>query len=112
MAITYDHKAMGTGRPKDPVFYHRVTIAYSAETYTTDGMAVDWEDTDLDDELVDKTIIAVIDLGSAGYHAEYDYTADKLKVFYCDNNAVADGPYIEHPASALTATFQLLVVAI
>ena len=113
MAFTYDHKDKSAGQPDAPVFFHRMTYDVDGDDYTTNGLELDWADAGLDDEFVGKTIIAVIGVASAGYQVEYDYTAGKLKVFYCDNDAVADGPYIEYPnATGLTATFTLLVIAV
>jgi hypothetical protein len=110
MTITYDHKAVTGGDPAKQVYAHRITIAYASETYTTGGMAVDLTDSGLDDQFTDHTVLAVASLGGGGYVGEYDHVNEKLKVYYADYDAVADGALVEFPASALTATFTLLVL--
>lgn len=109
MAITYDHKYKSLGQPGAPVFSHRVTYDIGGDNYTTDGLAIDWTDAGLDGELIGKDIIAVVCLGGGGYVGEYDHDNDKLKVF--TSNGAAPAALVEAPASALTATFTLLVVA-
>lgn len=112
MAITYDHKAVKQSSAVKGLIMHRITIAYAAETYATGGLAVDWSDSGLDDYFPgdDDNIVAVIHCGGGGYISEYDYTNSKLKVYYADYDAGADGALIEYPASALTATFTLCVI--
>ena len=113
MTITYDHKKVKGGLPQSPLFADRITIAYAAETYSTGGLAVDWTDSGLDGQFTGKSsnIVAVVDLGGSGYTAQYDYTNDKLLVYYGDYSESADGPHAQYPDStALTATFTLLVI--
>jgi hypothetical protein len=45
----------------------------------------------------DKAIVAVLPQDCGGYTPVYDYTNDKLKVYYSDNNNTSDGPAIEVP---------------
>lgn len=112
MAITYDHKGRNAGNSPAGLFVHRITFDVGGDTYTTNGLVFDWTDSGLDGEFKGKTILGVTCLGGGGYVAEYDYTNDKLVVYYADYSSGADGALIEHPASALTATFTLLVIAV
>lgn len=58
------------------------------------------------------TIIQVIPQECGGYVPLYDNTADKLKVYYADNNNAADGPLIENATANLSAqTFKLTVIS-
>jgi hypothetical protein len=113
MSVTYDYKAKCLPQGQAPLFAHRVTIAYAAETYATGGLAVDWSDSGLDGELDDKTVVGVICLGGGGYVGEYDHDNAKMKVYFADYDAVADGALIEYTNStALTATLTLLVLSL
>jgi len=58
-------------------------------------------------------ILAVIPQDCGGYHPCYDKANDKLKAYYSDLDAVADGPDIQVPnATNLAAvTFVVLVIS-
>ena len=59
-------------------------------SYPSDGEAMD-----LSDHL--KSVEGVMFESKAGYVFEYDYTNKKVKVYYADYDAVADGALIEVP---------------
>lgn len=53
----------------------------------------------------------VLGAPSGGYVPEFDHANKKLKVFYGDNNNVADGPLIEVPNTTDLAAVTFRVVA-
>jgi hypothetical protein len=59
------------------------------------------------------TVIAVLDSDCGGYHPVYDVAADKLKLYYIDNNNTSDGVMIEVPNTTdLSAvTFKMTVLS-
>lgn len=58
------------------------------------------------------TIIHVVPQDCGGYLPVYDNVADKLKVFYGDNNNAADGPLVENATANLSATtFKVVVLS-
>lgn len=111
MAISSALVVSGKDAPGDPNYFHRATFTVGGDSYATGGLAWDPIADITDTPLRGKTVVAVVPLGGAGYVAEYDHTNKKVKVFYADYDAVADGALIEHPASALTAVFEFLIVA-
>lgn len=60
-----------------------------------------------------KNIIAVLAQDCGGYMPAYDFTNDKLKVYYGDNNNASDAPAVEVPnATDLSAvTFNLVILS-
>lgn len=59
-----------------------------------------------------RDILAVIPQDCGGYVPSYDHTADKLKVYYADNNNAADGPLIENATADLSGTtFNLVIIS-
>lgn len=58
------------------------------------------------------TILYVIAQDCGGYLPVYDNVADKLKVYYADNNNAADGPLIENATANLSgSTFKITVLS-
>jgi hypothetical protein len=114
MAIAYAHVSGpgGSAPVAKPVYVDRVTFDVGGDNYATDGLACDLVGEIA--ELNGRTILAVLDGGNdAGLRAEYDYAATKLKVFYAEYSAVADGVLMEYPdATGLTATFTLIVITV
>lgn len=111
MAITYTHVDVGGSAPiATPVFVDRVTYAIGGDNYATDGLAVDLPG-ELD-ELTGRTVLAVVP-SADGYVGVYDYTNDKLKIFYGDYSESSDGALVEYPnATAITVTFTFIVISV
>ena len=108
MAITYTFGVNAGDKAAGPLCMDRITFAIGGDNYATNGLACD-PVANLA-QLTGKTVVGIAVLGGGGYVGEYDHTNEKLKVFYADYDAVADGALIEYPdATALTASFQLLV---
>lgn len=58
------------------------------------------------------TILHVVAQDCGGYIPVYDTVADKLKVYYADNNNASDGPLIENATADIhTTTFKVVVVS-
>jgi hypothetical protein len=58
------------------------------------------------------TILYLIPQDCGGYIPVYDNVADKLKVYYSDNNNAADGPMIENATANLSGqTFKITVLS-
>lgn len=112
MAITKTVEADSTGQPGAPDFLTRVQMVIGGDNYATNGLPFDPVTPEAElIALEGREIIAVIPMPNAGYVPEYDYAAKKMKVFYSDLSESTDGPMIEFPASALTATFQVFIAA-
>ena len=59
------------------------------------------------------TVLAVLDADTTGYVKRYDITNDKLMVFYCTNNAGAQGPLIEDTtANQSGRTYSVIVISV
>lgn len=58
-------------------------------------------------------VVGVIPQDCGGYNAIYDKAADKLKVYYGDNDNSADGPQVQVPntTSLSGVTFRVLVLS-
>jgi len=57
-------------------------------------------------------VLAVIAQDCGGYQPIYDKAADKLKVYYGDNNNASDGPLVENATANLSGTtFKVLVLS-
>ena len=103
---------VGTGAgaaPSAPTFVDVVSFAGDGD-YPTGGTAA-FEDAYQTKVGCARTIVAIMPLLCGGYTPVYDRANDKLKVYYCDNNAVADGPLIQCPAHTDLSgvTFRLAV---
>jgi len=66
------------------------TIAFDS-SYPTNGEALAASDLNL------RGIAFLLVSPKSGYVFEYDYSGNKLKAYYGDNNNAADGPLIEVP---------------
>lgn len=85
-------------------------VVLDGTTYATGGLEVDLS------PYMSKVDVAIpVSEAGSGYSAEIDDATfssakPKLMLFYADYDAGTDGALIQHPASAVTATYNLLVI--
>lgn len=105
-AITVDKQAAAEGPVRMDLIHFLGDDSYAAGGTATFEASVQVAL----DMSVDILYVVAEDCG--GYVPVYDRSADKLKVYHCDYDAVADGPLVENTTSDLSGTtFNLWVVS-
>lgn len=106
-AITVVRKSQVTG----PVNYDEISFAGDG-AYPANGTAAFQAAVRAALGKGNVTILYVVPQDCGGYVPVYDNVADKLKVYYADNNNAADGPLIENATANLSGTtFKLVIVS-